>query len=334
MNLMTIILALLVFGVIVTVHEMGHFLTAKYFGVTVHEFSVGMGHKLFSRKRNETEYSIRALPLGGYVRMEGEDSESDDPNSFNNKHPLQRMAIIFAGPFMNFILTIVLMSMLFILVGVPVNKVGALIDDMPAQESGMMVGDKIVKINDINIDSWDAVTKTIQSSKDSNLEFTVERNNEKLIIPITAIEQGGRKIVGITNASEKSPGKSLVYGTKQTFVMLGDMLNFLGKLFTGKAGDEGVVGPIGIISAVGEAAKTGFENVIYLAAVISLNLGLINLLPIPALDGSRIIFQMIELVRGKKIDPEKEGFVHMVGMILLLALMLFITSKDILRLFN
>ena len=334
MSLITIMLALIVFGVIVTVHEMGHFFTAKHFGVTVHEFSIGMGHKLYSKKKNETEYSIRLLPLGGYVRMEGEDSESDDPNSFNNKHPLQRIAIIFAGPFMNFILTIVLMSLLFIMVGVPVNKVGSLVEDMPAQESGMMVSDKIVKIDDIAISSWEAVTQTIQNSDDFNLEFTVERNNETLVIPITAIEQGGRKIVGISPASEKSPGKSLVYGTKQTLVMLGDMLNFLGKLFTGKAGDEGVVGPVGIISAVGEAAKTGFENVIYLAAVISLNLGLINLLPIPALDGSRIIFQVIELVRGKRIDPDKEGFIHMIGMILLLALMLFITSKDILRLFN
>ena len=116
--------------------------------------------------------------------------------------------------------------------------------------------------------------------------------------------------------------------------MLTDMLSFLGKLFTGQAGDEGVVGPVGIISAVGEAARTGFANVISLAAIISLNLGLINLLPIPALDGSRIVFQAIELVRGKKIDPEKEGFVHMIGMILLLALMLFITSKDILRIFG
>ncbi|WP_313016780.1 RIP metalloprotease RseP [Acetoanaerobium noterae] len=334
MNLMTIIIALIVFGVIVTVHEMGHFFTAKYFGVTVHEFSVGMGPKLYSKTKKETEYSLRALPLGGYVRMEGEDSESQDPNSFNNKHPLKRMAIIFAGPFMNFILTIVLMSFLFMMIGVPVNKIGDLVENMPAYNSGLEVGDKIIMIDDKKIDSWQSVTDAIQSSPDNNLEFTIERNNEQKIIAVDAVEQAGRKVVGISPASEKSPGKSLVFGTNQTILMLTDMLSFLGKLFTGQAGDEGVVGPVGIISAVGEAARTGFANVISLAAIISLNLGLINLLPIPALDGSRIVFQAIELVRGKKIDPEKEGFVHMIGMILLLALMLFITSKDILRIFG
>ncbi len=334
MNLMTIVLALVVFGVIVTVHEMGHFFTAKYFGVTVHEFSVGMGPKLYSKIKNETEYSIRALPLGGYVRMEGEDSESNDPNSFNNKHPLKRMAIIFAGPFMNFILTIILMSILFMIVGVPVNKIGGLVEDMPAANSGLEVGDKIIQIDNIKIDSWQAVTQSIQSSLDNKLEFIIQRDNEQMLINVDAVEDSGRKVVGISPASEKSPGKSLVYGTSQTITMLTDMLRFLGKLFTGQAGDEGVVGPVGIISAVGEAAKSGFANVISLAAIISLNLGLINLLPIPALDGSRIVFQAIELARGKKIDPEKEGFVHMIGMILLLALMLFITSKDILRLFG
>ena len=152
MNLMTIIIALIVFGVIVTVHEMGHFFTAKYFGVTVHEFSVGMGPKLYSKTKKETEYSLRALPLGGYVRMEGEDSESQDPNSFNNKHPLKRMAIIFAGPFMNFILTIVLMSFLFMMIGVPVNKIGALVENMPASNSGLEVGDKIIMIDDKKIE--------------------------------------------------------------------------------------------------------------------------------------------------------------------------------------
>lgn len=334
MSITTIIVSLIVFGVIVIIHEMGHFLTAKYFGVTVHEFSVGMGPKLFSKKTNETEYSIRALPLGGYVRMEGEDTGSDDPNGFNNKHPLKRMAIIFAGPFMNFVFTVILLSALFMAVGVPVNKIGSLAPGLPAEESGLQVGDEIIRINQTPVKTWEDVTSTISASPEENLDFTVIREEKEQIITVETVEQSGRKIVGITSASEKHPGLSVVYGFKQTFIMLEGMLVFLGQLFTGNAGNEGVVGPVGIISAVGEAAKTGFANVISLAAIISLNLGLINLLPIPALDGSRIVFQFIELVRGKKIDPEKEGYVHMVGMVLLLALMLFITYKDILRIFN
>lgn len=334
MSILTIIIALMVFGAIVIVHEMGHFFTAKFFKVTVHEFAVGMGPKIFSKTKNETDYSVRALPLGGYIRMEGEDQGSDDPNGFNNKHPLKRMAIIFAGPFMNFVFAFLLFSILYMMIGVPVNAVGGLIEGMPAIRSELQQGDKIISIDGIRTNSWDDVTSTIGASEDEILTFEVQRDSQTVFVDVETIREGGRTAIGISPKYERIPSVSLTYGYRQTTGMLRDMLSFLGQLFTGRTGDEGVVGPIGIISAVGDAAKTGFENVIFLAAVISLNLGLINLLPIPALDGSRIIFQFIELVRGKKIDPEKEGTIHLIGMMLLLLLMVFVTYKDILRIFN
>jgi len=334
MSIWTIIIALIVFGVIVIVHEMGHFFTAKFFGVTVHEFAVGMGPKIFSTTKNETDYSVRALPLGGYIRMEGEDEGSEDPNGFNNKHPLKRMAIIFAGPFMNFIFAFLLFSMLYMMVGVPVNTVGGLIEGMPAIRSELQEGDRIISIEGTRTSSWTDVTDTIGASEDEILTFEVQRDSQTLMIDVETVREGGRTAIGISPKYERAPGISISYGFKQTVGMLKDMLTFLGQLFTGRSESEGVVGPIGIISAVGDAARTGFANVLFLAAVISLNLGLINLLPIPALDGSRIIFQFIELVRGKKIDPEKEGTIHLIGMALLLLLMVFVTYKDILRIFN
>lgn len=332
MSTTTIIAALIVFGIIVIVHEAGHFSVAKWFHVTVHEFAVGMGPKLFSKKIKETEYTIRALPLGGFVRMEGEDEESDDPNAFNKKTPLQRMGIIFAGPFMNFVLTIVLFALLFSVIGVPSNVVGSLMEDMPAKSAGLLVGDKIIAVDGQAVGSPEEVTAAIQAVQADHLQMMIERENNRQEIKVNVVSKEGRKMIGITYGNVKSPGRSIGYAFKQTFTLAKEMLDFLGKLITGKIGMSGVSGPVGIISEVGKAAKTGWVSVVALAAVISLNLGLINLMPIPALDGSRILFQLIELIRGKRIDPNKEGYVHMTGMIFLLVLMVFITYKDILRL--
>lgn len=332
MNIMTIIIALIVFGVIVTVHEAGHFLMAKFCLVTVHEFAVGMGPKLISKRWGDTEYTIRLLPLGGFVRMEGEDQNSDDPNGFNHKSPLQRMSIIFAGPFMNFVLTIVLFSMLFAFVGVPSNTIGSLVEGMPAESSGLMKEDRIVKVDGQPVKTPEQVTRAISSSTNQSIVIDVLRNGQSESFEIQPVEVDGRRMVGIIYANEKSPGLAIFYGVKQTYILGKQMLAFLGRLFTGQMGMVGVSGPVGIISEVGRAAEHGLMSVIGLAALISLNLGLFNLLPIPALDGSRILFQFVELIRGKKIDPNKEGYIHMAGMLLLISLMVFVTYKDILKL--
>ncbi|MDO4719267.1 MAG: RIP metalloprotease RseP [Peptostreptococcaceae bacterium] len=331
MSITTIIIALIVFGIIVTVHEAGHFLVAKFFKVTVHEFAVGMGPKIAGKKYKETEYSLRALPLGGYVRMEGEDEDSKDPNGFNNKPVLQRMAIIFAGPFMNFLLTILILSILFSVSGVPSRFVGGTAPDMPAAEAGLIEGDEILRINGKEVRTPEQVSREIMDSQ-GEISVDVRRGKQILRFEMTPTVQEGRRMIGIQYANRKSSGAAIVYGFRQTFALARQMLGFLGKLVTGKMGMGGLSGPVGIISEVGKAAQTGFASVVGLAALISLNLGLINLMPIPALDGSRILFQIIELIRGKKIDPNKEGYVHMVGMICLLALMIVITYFDILKL--
>lgn len=327
---MNIIIALLVFGVIVMVHELGHFSVAKYFKVKIHEFAIGMGPKIFKKRVGETDYTIRALPLGGFVQMEGEDEASDDENGFNSKPPLQRMAIIFAGPFMNFIFTIVVFTMIFITMGIAVPTVDKLIDNKPAQLAGLQVGDKISEINGEKIDSWDETTNIISSSIGKELNFKIDRKGEILDIKITPENTEGRGTIGFYPKSEKNFFKALTYGTQKTWNMLGQMIISLKDLVTGKnVGD--VVGPVGIINIVGDAANNGVLPVVYLAAIISLNLGLINLLPIPALDGSRMVFQFIELVTGKKVPAEKEGMVHIVGFVALMSLMLILTYKDILR---
>lgn len=331
MSITTIITAMIVFGIIVTVHEAGHFSVAKFFKVTVHEFAVGMGPRIYGKTVGDTEYSLRALPLGGYVRMEGEDQDSSDPNGFNNKPALQRMAIIFAGPFMNFVLTILILSILFSVSGVPSRFIGSLAEDMPAVEAGLVPGDEILRVNDIQVRTPEEISHEITSSE-GEVSLEVKREGQILTFTMVPQEREGRRMIGIAYANRKSPGLAISYGFKQTFVLSGQMLRFLGRLVTGKMGMGGLSGPVGIISEVGKAAQSGFASVAGLAALISLNLGLINLLPIPALDGSRILFQLIELIRGKKIDPNKEGYVHMIGMICLLALMIVITYFDILKL--
>ncbi|SHJ44252.1 RIP metalloprotease RseP [Tepidibacter formicigenes] len=328
---MTIIISLIVFGILVLFHEFGHFIVAKKSGVKVHEFAIGMGPKIYGFKGEETEYTIRALPLGGYVKMEGEDEVSDDPRSFNNKNVFQKISIIFAGPLMNFVLAILLFTLMSMYQGVPSTTIKNTINNLPAQEVGIKPGDKIVKIDNIEIKSWDDVRKTINASKSKNINMEIVRDGKIIKYEIAPKEKNGRMMVGIQPKYEKSIVLSLKYAVNQTIFLLDQMINFLGKAITGNVSSEQVAGPVGIINVVGQAAKAGFVYVINFAAVISINLGLFNLLPVPALDGGRIVFLLIELIRGKKIDPEKEGTIHFIGLVALMLLMIFVTYKDITR---
>ncbi len=328
---MTIIISLIVFGIIILFHEFGHFIMAKMAGVKVHEFAIGMGPKLFGFKGEETEYTIRILPLGGYVKMEGEDENSNDPRSFNNKSIFQRIGIILAGPLMNFILAIILFTGMFMYMGIPSTIIKETIDHLPAQKVGIKAGDKIVKINDIKVKSWEDIVKKISTSQDEKINIKVNRDGKLISYDVAPQKQKGKNMIGIVPKEEKNMLLSFEYAIKQTFYILNEMIHFLGKAISGKASTAEVTGPVGIVDVVGKAAKAGIINVISLAALISLNLGLLNLLPIPALDGSRILFLLIELIRGKKVDPDKEGTIHFVGFVALMLLMIFITYKDVLR---
>lgn len=333
----TAFVAIIVFGILVLIHELGHFTVAKLAGIKVHEFAIGMGPKLIQIKKGETVYSIRALPLGGYVRMEGEDEGSDDPRGFSNKSVLARIAVIFAGPFMNFVLSIALFSIIFYSIGAPTTKINKVIDQSPAQVAGIQDGDTIYSINGERMDSWYKIIDTISNSKEESINITVIRNGDKIdrsVKTVTDINTN-RVTIGIETTIEKSISTSIGNGFVAVKTITADILGFLKGLITRESNTAGgVMGPIGIISLVGQVAKTGWLEIMELTAVLSINLGLINLLPIPALDGSRIMFLLAEVLRGKPVDPEKEGMIHLIGFGILITLMLFVTYKDLLKLFS
>ncbi len=337
--LVTALAVIFVFFIIVLVHELGHFTVAKLIGVKVHEFAIGMGPKIFKFGKGETQYTLRALPLGGFVKMEGEDENSDDERSLNKKPVLSRIAVFAAGATMNFILAIVIFSIISFYSGAATTIIDQLNQDLPAYQAGLKSGDKIIKINEENIDSWDEIVNEIDKSDGNMLTITVLRDGQtkvfSIVPQIREIENGVKDfIVGITPKISRNLGDMIISGFKKTFFFIGLMFEFIGSALRGKVGVDQVAGPVGVISLVGKAAQFGFLNVLYIAGFLSVNLGFLNLLPIPALDGSRIMFGIIELFRGKPIDPEKEGLIHFIGFVCMLILVIFISYVDITRIGN
>lgn len=332
----TAIAAIIVFSMLVFFHELGHFAVAKLVGIKVHEFAIGMGPKLLSFSGRETAYSVRALPIGGYVKMEGEDEKSDDIRSFNNKSVPARMAVIVAGPIMNFILGLLLFTLLFYSTGSPITTVDQVLANSPAEMSGIEVGDQIVEINRQEINTWSELETAIGNSQKAPLEVVLRRDGESLTKTMTPMEdeETGRIMIGIVPKMESSLGGAVRNSFRNFSMIVQEIMGFLRRLVTRQATSAEVAGPIGIISLVGEATRAGWLNVVFLAALISINLGLMNLLPIPALDGSRLLFLLVELLRGKPVDPDREGMIHMIGFSILIALMVFVTYQDIVRIFN
>lgn len=329
--MLTAISAIFVFLLVILVHEFGHFAVAKMVGIEVNEFSIGMGPKLLQRKKGETEYTVRLLPIGGYVKMEGEDEDSDNPRSFNSASVFSRIAVLLAGAIMNFILALIVFTIVSYGIGEPSTTVDEVTVASPAEASGIIEGDTIVGIDGEKIESWDQVIEIIGNSQEGKeLNIEIDRDGKTIRKEITPITEDGRKIIGIYPRSIKSPGSAIRGGFEKTGMFLMLMFDFIGMVFRGEVGIESLSGPVGIIREVGVAANMGIYNLLYLLGFISVNLGFFNLLPLPALDGSRITFLLVELVRGKPISLEKEGFVHFVGFILLISLMLFVTYRDIL----
>ncbi len=327
----TIVASIVIFSLMVFSHEFGHFITAKKSGVKVEEFSIGMGPKIVSWERSDTSYSIRAFPIGGYVKMLGEDGYAEGEGSFHNKSIGKRLGILLAGPVMNIILAILLFSIIFFFIGTPTTVIDTVMDDYPAQVAGIVPGDRVVQINDIRVNSWDRLQSAISAFEQEQMEVSVNRNGQILsftVIPITD-SQTGQRVIGITPRFEKSLIASVRTGITRSFTVIWLMVSFLADLVTGNAVAGEVVGAVGIVQLVNEAAKTGILNLMFLAAFLSLNLGVINLLPIPALDGGRIVFLLIEGLRGKPIDVEKEGLIHFIGFVFLILLIIVITWNDI-----
>ncbi len=328
----TAIAAIFVFLLVILLHELGHFTVAKLVGIKVKEFAIGMGPTVFNTKKGETKYSLRLLPIGGYVSMEGEDEDSNDPRSFNKASVFSRMAVLIAGSFMNFVLAIIVLSIVSFNTGMPTTIIENTTKDSPAQMAGIVKGDEIIAIDNVKIDNWEQVIDEIgNKSQNKQFEINVLRDGEKFNFDVTPKVENNRMIIGIETKMEKSVSGAIKGGFQKNGMILNAMFDFVKMAFRGQVSTRDLSGPVGVISIVGEAAKTGFTDVLLILGFISVNLGFFNLLPIPALDGSRLIFLFIELVRGKPISPEKENFVHIIGFVLLIGLMIIVTYRDLIR---
>lgn len=339
------LIALIVFGVLIFVHEFGHYITARIFGVRVYEFSLGMGPKIISHtsKKTDIKYSVRLFPIGGYVKMAGEDEESDDPNSLGTKPAWKRFIIIAAGSIMNLLCGVLVMFMLVCAAkSLPTTTIRVFDSryDVSSADSGLMQGDRILKVDGVKVHIGNELVYEIMRNGIEPIDITVKRNGEVITVPdvvFPTITDSGQKF-GMTDfglVSDETPGILTVlehsyYRSVSTIKMIWQSLF---DIITGRYGVEAVSGPIGVTGAIGEAAKESFPDLVYLSVVISMNLGIFNLLPLPALDGGRLVFILIEMIRRKPINPKYEGYVHFVGIILLLSLMVLVTFKDIAGLF-
>lgn len=331
---MTIIYAIVIFLLLIFIHEFGHFIAAKACDVKVNEFSLGMGPELWSRQGEETKYSLRAIPIGGYCAMEGEDDESDDERALNRKNGWQKFLVFVAGATMNVVLAVVIMIAIALYSGAATTTLGSVSEGLPAQQAGLLAGDEIIAMDGDKVESWADITDIITNTKKESLEVTVLRDEEELhfTVPVGYNEEEQRNILGITTEPSHNPGTAVVSGCKGTWAMGVAMVDVLGQLFTGKVSTKELAGPVGIVSVVNEQSKLGFIYVAYLTALISLNLAIINLLPFPALDGGRILFLIIRKITGKAVTDEMEARFHFAGIVLLLALMVYVTFNDIGRL--
>lgn len=335
------------------IHEFGHFITARLSKVTIHEFAIGMGPTLISwkSKKYDTKYALRLLPIGGFVSMEGEDGESDDENAFNKKPKWKRMIILVAGSTMNILLGFILMFTMLTTQAF-VNKtedgLGLLssntihsFQENAISNSGnrLMAGDKVVKVGNVPIHTGTELLYEVMHQGNEEVDITVIRDGKR--ITVVGVKFGTFTEQGAVFGS----ADFYVYGERSTFWNLCKHTFFnsfstikmvwdsLIDLITGRFGMEAISGPIGITGQIGEAAKLGIVNFLYLFAFITMNLGVMNLLPFPALDGGRLLFLVIEAVTRKKLPKNVEGYIHFVGIIILFALMAFVAFNDIIKLF-
>ena len=334
---MYIIYALLGFSLLIIVHELGHFVMAKVNGIKVEEFAIGMGPKILSTQGKETKYSIGLFPIGGYVKMMGEEEEVQDERSFSSKSPLRRISVIIAGATMNFLFAIIIFTVFLNKFGYSLPKVNSLIENMPAVEAGLQEGDKFLKVNGSRVFSADDLTIGISLAKDNPINFLVERNGEKKEVTVTPklTEENGREryMIGFGFERIDNPGivQSFKQSFKETLSVISQTYKSLKMMIMGEVNFKtDVGGPVSIIRMSSEAAKNGIWNLMYFIVFISINLAVFNMLPFPALDGGWTVILLIELITRRKVPDKVVGAMNYVGIMLLFGLMIIVTIKDIL----
>lgn len=343
-TVISIISAVLIFCVIVVVHEFGHFIVARKCGIDVQEFAIGMGPVIFKKQGKHTLFTLRLLPLGGFCSM-GEDEESDNENSFRNKSVWRRIAVIAAGAIMNLILGFILSLIIFLVAGKATTTIIAeIVPGSGCEAAGMAVGDRITKVNGLHIFTANDIIYELRNDEDGVLDFVVERDGENLTFNgvkfgLTVDEETGERVLNYDfkvymknmTAAELLPAAAnkFMYYSRLILMSLRDLIS-------GKYGLNNLQGPVGIVTVISESAQESGFDIGYLldiAMLISVNVGIFNLLPLPALDGGRLVFLIIEAIRRKPIKAETEGMVHFAGFALLMLLMIIVTFNDVKNIF-
>lgn len=342
--MISFIAAVLVFGLIILIHELGHFLLAKKNGIAVIEFSIGMGPRLWSFTKGETKYSLKIFPFGGSCMMMGEDENESDPRAFNNKSVGARIAVVAAGPIFNFILAFIFALIIISRVGYDAPTIIEVTEGYPAQTQGLQPGDTILKMNKEKVRFYRDIVIFLQLHPGEDVNVTYQRatgeTGQVLLTPKVSPETGNY-MLGIVSSPYRtevtSIGEAVKYSFYEIEYWISSAIKSLGLIARGKVKGDDIAGPVRIVSMIDETVdynmQYGLEPVLLglanMCVLLSANLGIMNLLPIPALDGGRLIFLILEAIRRKPIDKEKEGYVHMAGMLLLMGLMVLILFNDI-----
>lgn len=343
-SFLSILIGIIIFGIIVIVHEFGHYFVAKLCKVKVTEFAIGMGPVIYQKKGKETTFSLRLLPLGGYCSM-GEDEDSDDPNSFRKKPVPAKMAVILAGAFMNLVLGFVISIVAMIVSGVGISSTIVYFDENAVSpDYGLQLNDEIVKINGTKIFTARDITYLLSTDEDGIIDFVVKRNGEKIELndvkfPMLYNEESGKTTLryDFKVLAEKISIKNIIPYSFNNTVYCGRIVFMsLRDLITGKYGLNDLQGPVGIVTTIGSSVTEeglDWDFLLQLASLITVNIGIFNLLPIPALDGGRFVFLVIEAIRRKPIKAETEGMIHFIGLALLMLLMITVTFNDVKNIF-
>lgn len=324
--MITLIGSVIVFLLVVFLHELGHFSVAKFVGIKVDEFSIGMGPQIFQTQKGETKYTLRLLPIGGYVAMDGEDEHSDNPRGFSNVSVFKRMAVVVAGVIMNFILAVVAFFIIALFMGSATNKIGNVIENSPAQYAGIRSGDEIVEINQNKVTSWEDVLTYIAPTQEGEvINVKIQRDGVILEEEIEPLYENGRSYIGIESKVEKSFVKAIRYGFENTIYVIKNVFYSLKMLIQGGVSADMFSGPVGVIQIIGQETAKGPLYLLNILGIISANLAVMNLLPIPALDGGKLVLLIYEAIFKRKVNENLEFRLSQIGFTILMSLMLYIT---------